>query len=131
MRYEEIIEEVRNGAKLNISFEERRVRINGKEMGMHQIILVTLDLVGVTLSMKVGEQVQKRNDEDCIEAPTQNPRAARPSQVVEDKHSHDQKACPELQKLKIGHQFLPFRALPDGAHQVVGVHNNMHYAVGN
>ena len=32
MRYEEIIEEVRNGAKFNISFEERRVRINGKEI---------------------------------------------------------------------------------------------------
>ena len=30
MRYEEIIEEVRNGAKFNISFEERRERINGK-----------------------------------------------------------------------------------------------------
>ena len=32
MRYEEIIEEVRNGAKFNISFEERRVRVNGKEI---------------------------------------------------------------------------------------------------
>lgn len=32
MRYEDIVESVRNGSKFNISFEERRVRLNGKEI---------------------------------------------------------------------------------------------------
>ncbi|KAK9014722.1 hypothetical protein V6N11_005869 [Hibiscus sabdariffa] len=81
--------------------------------------------------MEVGEEEQKRNDEGCIEAPTEDPGAAGASEMVEDEHGHYEEASPKLQQLAIGDHFLPLGANPKGAHQVVSVHDNVHGAVGD
>lgn len=81
--------------------------------------------------MKVWEQEEKRNDEECIEAPTEEPGATRAREVVKNQHNHDQETRPELQKLEIRHHLLPFGADSEAAQQVVGVHYDMHHAIGD
>jgi len=44
MRYEEIIESVRNGSKFNISFEERKVRLDGKDVDISDLGIPVTDL---------------------------------------------------------------------------------------
>lgn len=44
MKYEDIIESVRNGSKFNISFEERRVKIDGQEVDTSDLGIPKADL---------------------------------------------------------------------------------------
>lgn len=85
----------------------------------------------VVLSMKVREQSEERRVEGDVEAPAPHARAARSLMgdvKIEHERQHDEAEL-KLRDLALGDHPLPARAHPEGARQVVSVHQHMHRRV--
>lgn len=81
--------------------------------------------------MKIKKKRQQRGIEDGIEAPSPDSGAPRPGEMQVQHPTRNRKAENELDYLAVCDGALPPGAYPDGAEEVVGVHEDVDAGVGD
>lgn len=96
MRYEDIVESVRNGSKFNISFEERRVRIDGKEIDITDLGIPKTDL-SEALSLIENHYIKYKRSVPSERNDSKSKRYFRADKV--DNLSDEELCCNELREV--------------------------------
>lgn len=84
----------------------------------------------ITVEMKMKKEGEKRGVEESIEAPSGDTGATGSGEVVVEHESGNGEAEEELENLAVGDGALPGGRDPEGAEEVVGVHDDVDGGVG-
>ena len=96
MKYEDIIESVRNGSKFNISFEERRVKIDGQEVDTSDLGIPKADL-NEALSLIENHYIKYKRSVPSERNDSKSRRYFRADKV--DNLSDEELCCNELREV--------------------------------